>query len=450
MASSTSTSTKSTKTPSGIFHRRTLPSTCIDLASPEGQQRFIRAISNKIGTEPSYILNLLSQFRTQDEPSFCGISTLVMCLNTLMIDPKQTWKGVWRWWSEELLDCCISLEDAKTSGITIDEFVCLAECQGVDTIMKRPPALEIDSETETSIANYNAFKQTIIDVMTLPQPDVIKESSILVVSYDRKTLGQTGSGHFSPLGAWDPQTDSVLVLDVARFKYPPHWVPIRTIWEAMRKKDSSTALPRGWVVLSKSPNIPTLVKAPSLRKCGCLTTFIDACQQMLPVTATQKDVENDAMLASSVAMLLDGSCCSIEHVLSLVEPRQDVHDSCASHSNDGEDGEDGEQKKMVKVQEVLEIKNVRGRIFKNLIELKLYAAVKIYLQSKGMSSRKSGTSSFSSASMVVGKVERITLLILATNSDLKSLKGTALGREVILLRKQLNAVHVSSTTCCSK
>jgi len=103
---------------------------------------------------------------------------------------------------------------------------------------------------------------------------------------------------------------------------------------------------------------------------------------------------------------------------------------------------------MVKVQEVLEIKNVRGRIFKNLIELKLYAAVKIYLQSKGMSS-SDRLSSFSSASMVVGKVERITLLILATNSDLKSLKGTALGREVILLRKQLNAVHVSSTTCCT-
>ena len=41
---------------------------------------------------------------------------------------------------------------------------------------------------------------------------------ILVVSYSRKTLRQTGDGHFSPIGGYDPDTNSVLVLDVARFK----------------------------------------------------------------------------------------------------------------------------------------------------------------------------------------------------------------------------------------
>ena len=45
---------------------------------------------------------------------------------------------------------------------------------------------------------------------------------LLVCSYDRGTLGQTGSGHFSPIGANDQQTDKVLLLDVARFKPPTH------------------------------------------------------------------------------------------------------------------------------------------------------------------------------------------------------------------------------------
>lgn len=40
----------------------------------------------------------------------------------------------------------------------------------------------------------------------------------VVASYDRRSLGQTGSGHFSPLAALDEVSDSVLVLDVARFK----------------------------------------------------------------------------------------------------------------------------------------------------------------------------------------------------------------------------------------
>eukprot|EP00438_Fugacium_kawagutii_P023482 Skav211083 [mRNA] locus=scaffold117:2766:5397:+ [translate_table: standard] len=40
----------------------------------------------------------------------------------------------------------------------------------------------------------------------------------LVVCYTREVLGQTGAGHFSPVGGFDEETDSVLILDVARFK----------------------------------------------------------------------------------------------------------------------------------------------------------------------------------------------------------------------------------------
>ena len=52
---------------------------------------------------------LAAQFRTQDEPAFCGLSTLVMVLNTLQVDPKKVWKGVWRWYHENMLDCCVPL-----------------------------------------------------------------------------------------------------------------------------------------------------------------------------------------------------------------------------------------------------------------------------------------------------------------------------------------------------
>ena len=48
----------------------------------------------------------------------------------------------------------------------------------------------------------------------------------LVFSYDRQGVGQSGSGHFSPLGGYNEAEDLVLVLDTARFKYPPHWVKL--------------------------------------------------------------------------------------------------------------------------------------------------------------------------------------------------------------------------------
>ena len=36
---------------------------------------------------------LASQFRTQDDPAYCGLATLVMILNALEIDPGRIWKG---------------------------------------------------------------------------------------------------------------------------------------------------------------------------------------------------------------------------------------------------------------------------------------------------------------------------------------------------------------------
>ena len=67
-----------------------------------------------------------------------------------------------------------------------------------------------------------------------------KEDKVLVLSYSRKVLGQTGDGHFSPVGGYHPERDLVLILDTARFKYPPHWVSLRLIWDAMLALDKST------------------------------------------------------------------------------------------------------------------------------------------------------------------------------------------------------------------
>jgi Phytochelatin synthase len=38
----------------------------------------------------------------------------------------------------------------------------------------------------------------------------------MVLSYSRKVLGQTGSGHFSPIGGYNKRADMVLLLDVVR------------------------------------------------------------------------------------------------------------------------------------------------------------------------------------------------------------------------------------------
>ena len=42
-----------------------------------------------------------------------------------------------------------------------------------------------------------------------------------------------------------------LVLDTARFKYPPHWIPVELLYSAMTKADPATDQPRGWLLLRR-------------------------------------------------------------------------------------------------------------------------------------------------------------------------------------------------------
>jgi hypothetical protein len=66
----------------------------------------------------------------------------------------------------------------------------------------------------------------------------------------RGVLNQTGTGHFSPIGGYNSSLDMVLIMDVARFKYPPHWVPLPLLHEAMQALDPDAQKPRGLLEVS--------------------------------------------------------------------------------------------------------------------------------------------------------------------------------------------------------
>jgi hypothetical protein len=94
-------------------------------ASAEGRALFREALAE--GNLEGWFA-LAEQFQTQADPAFCGLGTLVVALNALGVDPGRLWKGPWRWYSEELLDCCLPLETVRSEGITLDQFSCLARC----------------------------------------------------------------------------------------------------------------------------------------------------------------------------------------------------------------------------------------------------------------------------------------------------------------------------------
>jgi glutathione gamma-glutamylcysteinyltransferase len=211
---------------SETLYRRPLPSEAIAFSSADGRKVFAEALA--AGGLEGYF-PLAEQFHTQSDPAFCGLGSLVVALNALGIDPGRLWKGPWRWFSEELLDCCVPLAEVQKRGLDIEELACLARCNGADVKLVRGDATNLD-----------AFRAALASAAG--------GEGVLVVAYDRSALGQTGSGHFSPVGGYHRARDLALILDVARFKYPPHWVSVERLWQATHAIDPATRRARGWLV----------------------------------------------------------------------------------------------------------------------------------------------------------------------------------------------------------
>ncbi len=215
------------------LYRRPLPDGSVAFASPEGRALFKEALA--AGTLESYFA-IAEQHHTQADPAFCGLASLVVALNALAIDPGRLWKGPWRWFSEEQLDCCVPLPQVQAQGLTIDELACLATCNGASARLER-------AESSSVQALRNAVAES----------SRAGASPVLIASYSRRLLGQTGGGHFSPLAGYHEAQDRVLILDVARFKYSPHWVRIDDLFRAMLDVDAVTSRSRGWLELERAP-----------------------------------------------------------------------------------------------------------------------------------------------------------------------------------------------------
>ncbi|ESQ36535.1 hypothetical protein EUTSA_v10007644mg [Eutrema salsugineum] len=221
------------------LYRRSLPSPpAIDFASVEGKLIFNEALQK--GTMEGFF-RLISYFQTQSEPAYCGLASLSMVLNSLSIDPGRKWKGPWRWFDESMLECCEPLEVVKDKGITFGKVVCLAHSSGAKVEAFRTNQSTIDD-----------FRKYVLKCST-------SDNCHMISTYHRGVFQQTGTGHFSPIGGYNAERDMALILDVARFKYPPHWVPLKLLWDAMDSIDQSTGRRRGFMLISRPHREPGLL-----------------------------------------------------------------------------------------------------------------------------------------------------------------------------------------------
>jgi len=93
------------------------------------------------------------------------------------------------------------------------------------------------------------------------------------VNFLRSSVGQVGGGHWSPVGSYSDKEDAFLVLDVAKFKYPPVWIPSDRLFDAMSTTDDCGTwnFPDGQDALSKEERLASTPSkdASTMSKLDC-------------------------------------------------------------------------------------------------------------------------------------------------------------------------------------
>jgi hypothetical protein len=204
----------------------------VALNSADGEQALLRSRSK------TAYWDLSLQFVTQKTQSFCGVASMVMVLNAAGVpapttpeyEPYRifTQDNIFNAATEAILPQAVILRQ----GITLDQLGSLVQSFGLAAAVHH-----------AADSNLDSFRAAAREHLATP-------GQFVLVNYLRKALGQERGGHISPLAAYDAESDSFLILDVARYKYPPVWVKAATLFDAMNTPDSDNRnLSRGFVLI---------------------------------------------------------------------------------------------------------------------------------------------------------------------------------------------------------
>ncbi|HWU70862.1 MAG TPA: phytochelatin synthase family protein [Pseudoxanthomonas sp.] len=168
---------------------------------------------------------LAANFVTQSRRSYCGVASSVIVFNALH-DPRP------RLDQSSYFDGPVGLTsfDVSLTGMSLHQLSDGLRAHGV----RAEPVYAGD----TDAASFR----------TRAARNLRTDGDFLLVNYQRAVLGQIESGHISPVAAFHAGTDRLLVMDVASYRYPPVWVPVDKLWDAMRSPlNAKTQRTRGFV-----------------------------------------------------------------------------------------------------------------------------------------------------------------------------------------------------------
>ena len=209
---------------------RAVPASLVPLDSAEGRRLLFESEAH------GSFLPLAAHFLTQDTQTYCGVASVTMVLNAMSVPaPTASAYAPYRLFTQDNLfsdrtDGIVSADRVARQGMSLGQVAQVLRAYGLEA--------EAHLASDSSPA---AFR-------TLAAESLRSGDRHVIVNYARSVLGQEDTGHISPLGAYDVDSDQFLILDVARYKYPPVWVDTAALFAAMAAPVKGLERTRGFVL----------------------------------------------------------------------------------------------------------------------------------------------------------------------------------------------------------
>jgi len=224
--------------------------------SDEGIARLTRA--NAKADFPA----LANQFEPQSNVTFCGPTTAAIVLNAARSGSRDLPRDRSRLHPEDLRYLPSGF-DPTVARFTQESVIAkgpktrsqvLGEPITIDGKQVRDFGYQLRQFDELLTAHDLVTRLVVVDdkksedevradfVENLKRP-----GDYVIVNYRREEVGQRGGGHISPLGAYDAESDSVLVMDVNPASAGWVWMPLTTLVKGMRTFD--TVENRGYILV---------------------------------------------------------------------------------------------------------------------------------------------------------------------------------------------------------
>jgi len=222
-----------------------VPTGATALNSTKGFEMLLQATTNKT----AYMFNS-QHLTTQANTTFCSIATAATILNALSfevpIEAADASYAPYAYWTQRSylsMPCVNSQCGGGPHGCTLAQAASSISCvKGLSTF------LVYGNET-----NLAGFREGVKNALGTPGVQV-------AVNFLRSAVGQAGGGHFSVLGAFEPIADMMLIMDVARYKYPPTWVHTKDLFASVSSFDKSANNYRGFYYAYPNGLVPEFSK----------------------------------------------------------------------------------------------------------------------------------------------------------------------------------------------